>query len=61
MHTDSPYLTIEEVIKATGLSRRTILKRVNAGLLNRYKSMSDARRYLYRREEVEALSAPTPV
>ena len=60
MHTDDTYLTIEQVEEQTGLSRRTILKRVNAGMLTRYKSMSDARRYLYRREEVEALTTITP-
>ena len=60
MHTNDKYLTIEQVEEQTGLSRRSILKRVNAGMLTRYKSMSDARRYLYRREEVEALTTITP-
>jgi predicted DNA-binding transcriptional regulator AlpA len=53
------YLTTKQVEEITGLTRRSIARRVKAGLLTPHKSFKDTRLNLYRRDQVEALTTIT--
>ena len=54
------YLTLTEAARLLGVSRWTLYRRIDEGVLTVYLSPSNRRVRLVKRAEVDALRAPVP-